>query len=938
MRVLRAWVMRLRGLLSRERSEQDFSNQIRADIELHIEDSIRSGMSPDEARRKALLAFGSVDATTEAWRDRRGVPFVETLFRDVTYAFRVLGRNKAWAAVAIFSLALGVGANTAIFSAANTLLLRKLPVAAADELVTLRWQGENSAMTNFQDYGFVTGGALAGFLKGEFSLEDLSAGVTGAYGTFKRLSDANTTLSRMFALGNGPTVNLIVDGKGDTASSQFVSGQYFSTLGVPPAAGRLLLPMDDSKEAAPAGVISHGYWKRRFAEDPTIVGKQVRINSSAFTIVGVAGAEMPNVMNGAQEQPPDLTLPLASELVFQPGESKLDQPTTWWLVMMGRLKPGVTLAQAEANLGPVYDLAGREAAMKLLSSLPPGDQQDARRDNFGEKIPRLQIVSGARGAYDPMPFFRTPLLILEILVGIVLLVVCANLTNLSLAMTTHREREIAVRRAIGSSRRRLIRQSLTEHLVVAMIAGGASLLIAYFLQDLVRIYFAVDFDWAVVGFAFAVSALAGILIGILPALRGSRIQEGIPATGGSARRSHLSDLLLVGQVVLSVALLIGTGLFLRTLINLQHVDPGFDTNDLVLFSIDPGFSKYDDTRTQALYTDLLTNLRTLPGVASVTFSNQALLSGAWNSNTIYAEGTTNDHMASPLIVQEDFFSTMKITLLKGRTFDQRDTATSQTVAVINDALAHDLFGDENPVGRRFGWNENANSSIEVIGVVVNTHHRNLRATATPLFFLPHLQSGPTSPVQNGISVQEGTHEIGARTFEIRTNLPPESLMPSVRAVVQKQDPALPILSLSTQDSAIENQWMRERILAVASSALGSLTLTVSMIGLFGLMSYSVARRTKEIAIRMALGAERRGVLQSVMRDALLLVGIGVAIGLGLALATTRFLQSFLFGLSPTDPAVLAGSIVVMLGVATVAGFLPARRAAKIDPLEALRQE
>ena len=917
-------------MVRRAKDERDFADQVQADIELQTEDGIRAGMSPEDARRAALLRLGGLGAAKEAWRDRHGVPFLEALVRDVAYAFRVLGRNKGWTSVAIVSLALGVGANTAVFSAVSRVLLRRLPVPAAGDLVTLRWQGESKAFTSFVDYGFVPGGGVVALLSGsqEFSLDSLRAGATGAHETFQRLRAANHTLEHLFAVAKGPTVNLIVDGRGDTASTQFVSGEFFSALRIATAAGRPILPMDDRRGAAPVAVISYGYWKRRFGQDPAIVGKQVRVNTVAFTIVGVSGETLPNVIEPVNDVA-DLAIPVANEPAFQAGSARLDDPTSWWLVMMGRLKPGVTAAQVHANLGTVYEQAGRDAATSFLGTLPPEDRKEAIAFGLGQRIPRLQVVSGARGAYDPLPVFQTPLAILGVLVGIVLLIVCANLTNLSLALTTTREREVAVRRALGATRLRLVRQLLTEHAVMAVLGGTASLVAAYLFQSVIRLSFPAGFDWTVVTFAFVAATATGLAIGVLPALRAFRTSERAPTAGGAVpARSRLAATLLVAQVAMSLALLVGAGLFVRTLVNLQRVDPGFDSSHVVLFTIEPGFNQYDEARTETLYRELTANLRALPGVSSASFSGHSLLSGGWNTNYVSAEGAasgTTRQGAYTLVVHQDFFATMGIPLRTGRSFTARDDKKAPQVAVINATLARALFGDANPLGRRFTTGidtvSESDTVLEVVGVVADTRHKSLREAPPRIFYRPHLQS-----------------DSGPRTFEVRTLQPPEDLMPAIRQVVQAYDPALPILALSTQASAIANLWTQERIVALASGTLGGLALTVSVIGLFGVMSYAVARRTKDIGIRMALGAQSNGVLRSVLRESLALAGGGILIGLAATLATTRFLETMLFGLGPNDPVAIGVAIALMLTVAAAAGYLPARRAAKVDPMVALRHE
>jgi predicted permease len=928
-RTLRAWALRLRGACRGARDDRDFEAQLRADIEMHVEDAIRAGASPAEARRQALLKVGGLDAAREAWRDRRGLPFLDTLVRDVVHALRVLRRNTGWSAVAIASLALGVGASAAVFSAANALLFRKVPVPDPDNLVALRWHGRNKAMTNFRDYGFVQGGPFPSLfeeMNPDAVFDGFRAGATVPYATFRRVSAANTTLTDLFAVGQGPTVNLIVDGKGETASSQFVSGEFYLAGAIPPAAGRLILPADDRKGAVPVAVITHAYWQQRFGKDPSVVGKTVRVNAAAFTIVGVSGWRQPNMVFGSPIGA-DLTIPLANEPLFQHEESRLDQALNWWLVMMGRLGPGVTAAQAQANLAPAFDQATRDAVTSKLATFSAADLAEARQQGFGDEIPRLHVVSGARGAYDPWPMLQAPLAVLAVLAGIVLLVVCVNLGNLSMALTTSREREIAVRRAIGATPRRVIRQILTEHLVVAVFGGAVSLLVAYLFQSLIRLYFTADFDATVVAFAFAVAVATGLLIGIAPALRAARAPAAVAAWGGLQRRSRVTSSLLVAQVTMSLVLVVVAGLFMRTLLNLRSVDLGFDAARLVLLTIDPSFNQYDPAETTALYEALATKLRALPGVSSVSFSSQALLDGSVNQGLVSAGDMNRTHGANKLVVAPNFFETMRIPVSTGRAFDARDSASGPKVAIVNEALAREVFGKVNPVGRRIdvdadpiGGGVRNDADTEIVGVVKDTRYSSLRAAPAQIF-RPHAQSGS-----------------GPRTFEVRTQGPPEDFMPAIRRVVAAVDPALPIITLSTQASAIENLRWQERIIAVASSTLGALTLVVSMIGLFGLLSYAVTRRTRDIAIRMALGARKRGVLRSVLGEALVLVAIGTAIGLGVAAGTTHFLESLLFGLPPNDPLVLGGAVVMMLVVAAAAAYLPARRAANVDPMVALRQE
>jgi predicted permease len=919
MRTLRGWIVRLRGLFSRRRDEQDFAAQLEADLALAIDQRIQEGATPDEARRAAALEFGSRTSVTEAWRDRHGLPFLERFHRDVTFALRLLRHNPGWATVGMLSLALGVGAGAAVFSAAATLLVQQLPIPHPRDLVVLRWQGENKALTNFNDYGYVEDGIVPSFLDGQFDFEHMRAGGTLPYEAFKRMQAARPPLA-MFAFAPGPSVNLIVDGHGDVAGTQYVSGNFFSGLQVPAAAGRELSVSDDRAGAERVAVISHEYWLRRFNGAASIVGKQVRINASTFTIVGVAG-DMPSMLY-SQSSAPEISLPLSTEPTFQAGSSRLEQATSWWLVVMGRLAPSHTATQVEAALAPVFDNAVRDGAARFLATLPPSDVEEAKAFKFGQRIPRLHLVSAARGAYDPLPLLRAPLTILAALAVILLLIVCANMTNLSMALTAQRERELSMRCALGATRGRVTRQILTEHVVLAMVGGALSCVAAYLFQHTMRVFLPTAFDWRVIAFAFVLAMISGLVIGILPAISTWRA---FSKHGGAfpGRRTRLAGGLLVGQVAMSLVLLVGSGLFLRTLSNLQHVDPGFDSANLVTFTLDPSTNQYDAARASALVDDARARLAALPGVSAVTFASQPLLRNSWNSTDLYAEGTTGTtpQRAYSLAVQDDFFRTLGIRLIAGRSFTSRDTANAPPVAVLNATLAKRLFGSENAVGRRFGNDPDKRGKFEVIGVVADTRPVTLRAESPMAVYWPHTQS-PDGP----------------RTFFVKSTSSPEAMMPAIRRVMGGIDPAVPLVGLSTQASAFEDQWSRERTTAIASTTLGILALAVSMIGLFGLASYRVTRRTREIAIRMAVGAEAPGVLRGVLRESLGLVGLGLLLGVVMSLAMTRAVRTQLFGLAPNDPLVITAAVVTLFGVAILASYLPAHRAAHIDPMATLRED
>jgi len=934
---VRTWLLRLRGLFRRRRDEEDFSAQLDADLALYVDDRVRAGMTVADARRAAALEFGTADAAREAWREQHGVPVLERLQRDVAFAFRLLRRNRAWATVGILSLALGTGAGAAVFSTRAATLLARLPVPQAGDLVALHWQGQNAALSGISDYGVIDGAFLSGTSwwsdwSGGLGDSDLSlnrppfemrGGATMPYQAFTRLRAENRTLGPLFAFAPGPEVNLVVDGHGDTATTQFVSGDFFTGLRIPPAAGRPLVPGDDRAGAERVAVISHAYWVRRFGESPSVVGRQVRINAFAFTIVGVSGAALPDLVRGGGSGP-DVALPLATEPAFQPGNSRVRQPANWWLVVMGRLPRGETAAHLEANLAPGFQHAIGDEAAAFLKLLPLDAQTELKGFGFdAARIPRLRVVSAARGPYDRKPVVGMALTMLTVLAGIMLVIVCANLTNLSMALTTQRHRELAVRYAMGATRVRITRQILTEHALMACAGGTLGAAAAVLIQRMMQTFVPAAFDGRVSVFAFALAMVSGVAIGIVPALDASRL-AGAPNVGLTARRSRLAAVLLVGQVALSLLLLVVAGLFGRTLVNLQRVDPGFDNRNLVTFTIDPSNNQYDQPRSVALMDTVTARLAAIPGVSGVTFSSRPLMRRAFFGTELFVRNATARKPAATahgLIVRENFFETIGIRLMKGRTFTARDTVKAPLVAIVSASLARQLFGNADPIGRRVGEDRSKPEKYEVVGVVADAHAVDLRHEQSATVYWPHRQWPD-----------------GARSFEVRTTVPPESVMPAIRTAMDGIDSTIPLMGLSTQASAIDELRAPEQTIAVATATLGGFALAVSMIGLFGLASYRVARRTKDIAIRIAIGAGARTVLRAAMRESLVLVGAGVVIGLVISLSTTRLMQTLLFGLAPNDPGVIGAAVLTLSAVALLAGYLPARRAAKVDPMATLRQD
>ena len=848
------------------------------------------------------------------------------MLKDLRHAFRMLLQAKGWTAVVVLSLALGIGANTALFSAVNGLLLTRLNVQDPESLVRLRYVGRNDMVTSSSDYGFVERGP-----------DGLNVRTTFSYPMYQQFLADNKTMSDVFACAPYGRLNVVVDGQAELASAFISSGNYYQLLGVNARIGRTILPEDDRPTAPPVAVISSKYWHTRFGTDPSVLGRTVRMNNVQVTIVGVLPPDFTGVQQPLAELP-DVAVPLAlqPQLDTLPptGPSRLAQPTYWWLQVMGRLKPGVTAAQVQGNLETVFQNTARAGLDSYMKSLTDADRATASNRSRRE-VPRLRAEPGARGIYDANTNEVRSVTILSVIVGVVLLIVCANVANLLLSRATTRQKEMSVRLSLGATRGRLVRQLLTESLLLAAIGGALGVLVGYWGRQLLPGPPGVvaPFDWRILVFVIAVTGLTGILFGIAPALRGTgiNVNAGLKETsrGVVGSRSILGKALLVVQVAMSLVLLVGAGLFLRTLSNLRHVDVGFNPQNLLLFRVNPALNRYDEKKMLALYRDMLASVGTVPGVRAAAMSQPALLSGSVNSTSIYVQGRTyaaerqanNNNDINRLVVSPNFFEVMGIPIVNGRGLTDRDDANAPKVVLINEAAARKYFPNANPVGQRFGSSVETSGQLEIVGVLRDVKYDSVRDAAPPTMYVPY----PQTRLSNAV-------------FEVRTAAAPAGVMNAIREAARRIDPNLPLTDVSTQIEQVERRFAQEKLFAQAYSLFGGLALLLASIGLFGLMSYSVSRRTNEIGIRMALGAQREHVLRLVMRESMILVAIGVAIGLAIALGASRFVATLLFGLPPTDPASLAAAIAVMVLVSAFAGYLPARRASRVDPMVALHYE
>ena len=830
---------------------------------------------------------------------------------------------KGWTAVVLVSLALGIGANTALFTAMNGLLFRTLPVSDPDTLVRFGSAGPNQMRTDTLVYGFTAPDARGRRVDPTFS-----------YPMYRQFVEANQTMSDLFASAPIGNVNVVVNGQAEIASAFLASGNYYRALGVTARLGRTIGPDDDSPAAAPAAVISHKYWRTRFGGRPDVLGSLVHVNNAPITIVGVLPPEFTGVQQAVDEAP-DISVPMALEpQVTLPRSSLqgslLDAPNFWWVQVMGRLKPGITAAQVHGNLAGVFQHSARADYDAFLSKRS-AEEQSRFSPKDPSAVPELLVDSGSRGIYSVNASEFRAVLVLGGIVALVLLIVCANVANLLLSRAMARRPEISVRLALGATRGRLVRQLLTESLFLSALGGALGLLVARWGQPIMQSVTerTSPLDWRVLAFVVAVSTATALVFGIAPALTATRTDVG-SALKKSARTvgrsgSGLGKSLVVAQVTISLMLLVGAGLFLRTVQNLRRVDLGFNPHNVLLFRISPALNRYDADKRNPLYVEIGDRLRAIGGVRSVAWSNPSLMSPQRFRSEIYIQGRAYpERRGDPVagaIVSPSFFETMEIPLAAGRGFTERDTKNAPLVAIINEAAARQYFPDGSALGRRFGQELTESGQIEIVGILRDAKYNNVREAVPPTMYRSYHQG-----------------YAGSVTFEVRTAGDPLAAIPAVREAVRAVDPNVPIINVTTQQQEVENRFRQERLFAQAGTMFGGLALLVASVGLFGLMSYSVARRTHEIGIRMALGAERADVLRLVMRESMILVLAGVLFGLAAAIAASRPIAGLLFGLAPADPMTIAAAIVLMLLLSSAAAYLPARRAARVDPMVALRYE
>jgi predicted permease len=916
--------MRIATLFRREHHNREIDAELRHHIDSHAEDLIRTGMPRAEALRQARIALGGLERAKEECRDAIGVSLIESFLQDLRFGLRMLRKNPGFTAIAVLTLALGIGANTAIFTLIDAVLLKSLPVKDPKSLVLLEWAnpaGEGKVHLWMDGSGWDDHGR--------------TVGTPFSYPIFEQIRARSQSLADIFALADlGATVNVVADGEPGLARGQLASSGIFTTLGLKPAEGRFFEESDDRPGAAPVCVISYGYWQSRFGGDAAIAGKSITVAGVPFTVIGVMPQGFSGMQAGTDVQ---LWVPITMQPLVEPDlDRKVSMFTAadhWWLIIVARLKPGVSPKQAASELNVIFKPLAEQAVDHEAGTAPV--------------VPTLELTAGGEGLGGLRRQYSRPLFILFGLVGLVLLIACANVANLLLARATSRQREIGVRLSLGASRGRLARQLFTEGLLLAVMGGALGSLFAYWGSTVLVALLspagsglALDAspDLRVLAFTACACLVTAILFGLAPAWHATRtdvtpvLKQGKQTFSVAGMRVGLGKILVIAQVSVSLVLLFGAGLFVRTLVNLREIDPGYDQSNVLVFGLNPTRAGYKEADLNNFFSRVQDRVATLPGVISATASYHLMLADGRRGNNVWVEGYARTDVQGEMNVAvmpagPNFFSTMRIPLLRGRDIAKSDTEVSPKIAVVNEAFVNRFFAGRDPIGEHAGFgSDRSKPAMEIVGVVGNTKYASLREEDPPTLYHPYKQAT----------------NIPYMYFEVRTAMNPTALIPSLRAAVASVDRNVPLFDVATEKQQSDKVLLQERLFAKLTGFFGALALLLCCVGLYGILSYGVARRTSEIGIRMALGAQQRDVLTMILRETSLLIAAGIAIGVPVALGVARVASSvvsdLLYGVKTGDLPTIAIATALLMGVAVCAGTIPARRAARVDPMTALRHE
>ena len=894
------------------------SEALREEMELHLAERAAEleadGMTADRARAEARRRFGNVGLKHEESREIWMTRFLSELGQDIRYGFRTMAANKTFSTLAILSLALGIGANTAIYSLMESILLRSLPVADPESLVVLNWHSRLPQNASGEWQHVVHG------LQGIFWPGDKGSLVTGIfpYGAFETLREENPVFSTLFGYFNAQNRTLAVRGQAMSAGTEFVTGEYFRGLGVSPAAGRLIDSEDDRPGAAPVAVISFATSQNRFGGPPNAIGQPILVDNEPFTVIGVAPPEFFGVDPAAS---PDLYLPLHTNLLVDGARAARMYPdgNFYWIEMMGRLRPGVSMAQAQAALAPRFH-------QWVAATATTGGER--------ARLPALTLNPGAAGLGSLRREYSKPLYVLLAMVGLILAITCANIANLLLARAAARRREMAVRLSLGAGRFRVVRQLLTESVMLASLGGAFAVLFANWGVRSLTFLFSnrrgnftlhAELNWHVLAVTAALSVVCGLLFGLAPAIQSTRpdVMPTLKDGRGGGPRRRAQNVLVVAQIAMSFGILVAAGLFVRTLDKLHSIPLGYSRENILLFTLNARQAGHPESEIATFYENLRKRFESIPGVSSATLSQSSIISagevgGAYRGAMKIGAATIEG--AGVMAAAPRFLTTMQIPILAGREIDARDQPGSTPVAVISERLARTYFGNDNPVGRRITFVD-YERDLEIVGVSGNVRYGGLKQGSPMTVFVPASQFSSDRV-----------------TYALRTAGDPLRFVQSVREIVGEADSRIPVTNVVTQAAEIDRTISREITFAKLCTGFAVLALLMACVGLYGTMSYHVARQVGEIGIRMALGAQRGAVVWMVLRRVLILAAAGLAISVPAALIASRLVKSLLFETQPNDPGTLALAGVVLLSAAILAGYAPARRASRIDPLAALRQE